>query len=275
MLEYQTASLLEQLLALAKGKAPAGFPFSFFLMTKMKEVWNSHHPYEVTCSSSLPIHAGLGSSGAFCSVVAAFYLYLGREIVDSALSASDHLELCRLGVSNALLDEIVRRTVVLGFGAKLTGAGSGGCVIATKSGELDATDSDEENVKVTQITEIPSKLETRVQALINFLFDTDLCKMPLGKIFRVQIQEAYSVLSDLSILLSSNKALQRPAKSKLIGDTTRFYTPIPHDFEVTMPFLLDNLEVTKSKPRMLEGLLKIEVAYSLMKNGNSDANPID
>nr|CDS29370.2 poly (ADP ribose) polymerase [Hymenolepis microstoma] len=42
-----------------------------------------------------------------------------------------------------------------------------------------------------------------------------------------------------------------------------------------MPALLDNLEVIKSKPGMLEDLLKIEVAYSLMKTGSSDANPID
>nr|CUU97960.1 hypothetical transcript [Hymenolepis microstoma] len=42
-----------------------------------------------------------------------------------------------------------------------------------------------------------------------------------------------------------------------------------------MPALLDNLEVIKSKLGMLEDLLKIEVAYSLMKTGNSDATPID
>nr|CDS27075.1 poly (ADP ribose) polymerase 1 [Hymenolepis microstoma] len=147
--------------------------------------------------------------------------------------------------------------------------------------------TDEETAKVTQITKIPSKLETRVQALINFLFDVasmtnaliefeiDLRKMPLGKISRAQIQEAYSVLSDISTLLSSNKALEGPAKSKLIGDTTRFYTLIPHDFGMKMPPLLDNLEVIKSKSKMLEDLLKIEVAYSLMKTSNSDVNPID
>ncbi|VDL18528.1 unnamed protein product [Hymenolepis diminuta] len=147
--------------------------------------------------------------------------------------------------------------------------------------------TDEETAKMSQITKIPSKLETRVQALIDFLFDVasmtnallefeiDLHKMPLGKISRVQIQEAYSVLNDLSALLSSNEDLEGPAKSKLIGDTTRFYTLIPHDFGMKMPPLLDNLEVIKTKSRMLEDLLKIELAYSLMKTSHSDVNPID
>lgn len=140
---------------------------------------------------------------------------------------------------------------------------------------------------MNQIAKIPSKLDTRVQALINFLFDVasmtsalmefeiDMGKMPLGKISKVQIQEAYSVLNELSNLLSSNRDLEGPVRSKLIGDTTRFYTLIPHDFGMKMPPLLDNLDIIKTKSRMLDDLLKIEVAYSLMKTGHSDVNPID
>nr|CDS27076.1 Mevalonate galactokinase [Hymenolepis microstoma] len=278
--------LIEQRMTKSLINSLAVFLFSFFLMKKMKEVWNFTYPYEVTCSSSLPINAGLGSSGAFCSVVAAFFLYLGGELVDSALSASDrlrvqsfahelekfmhnspsgidtaisvsggllkfhrfddkfnlreievfnpeclpnlivintgiprstatvvesvrafrqeksgifdsvfesvqsicevgtktlsnpldntslvilsslfssnHRELCRLGVSNALLDEIVRRMEVLGFGAKLTGAGRGGCVIAIKSRELDTADS----VKVVR---------NALKDLNVTVFETSLC----------------------------------------------------------------------------------------------------
>ena len=48
----------------------------------------------------------------------------------SKLFGQNHQALCKLGVSNWLLDEIVRRLENIGIGAKLTGAGRGGCVIA-------------------------------------------------------------------------------------------------------------------------------------------------
>lgn len=46
------------------------------------------------------------------------------------LFLQNHDALCKLGVSNETLDEIVRRLRTVGFGAKLTGAGRGGCAIA-------------------------------------------------------------------------------------------------------------------------------------------------
>lgn len=99
--------------------------------------------------------------------------------------------------------------------------------------------------------------------------------MPLGKISRAQIQEAYGVLSDLSNLLASKKPIEGPDKSRLIGATTRFYTLIPHNFGLKVPPLLDSLETIKTKSRMLDDLLKLEVAYSLMKTGDSDVNLLD
>ncbi|CDS36610.1 poly ADP ribose polymerase 1 [Echinococcus multilocularis] len=147
---------------------------------------------------------------------------------------------------------------------------------------------DEENGEKTKIVhQVASKLGIRLQELIHFLFDVasmtnallefeiDVRKMPLGKISRMQIQEAYGVLSDLSNLLSPGKPIEGPDKSRLIGDTARFYTLIPHDFGLKVPPLLDSLEAIKTKSRMLDDLLKLEVAYSLMKTGNSDVNPLD
>ncbi|KAL5965047.1 Poly ADP-ribose polymerase 1 [Taenia solium] len=134
---------------------------------------------------------------------------------------------------------------------------------------------------------VASKLGTRLQGLVHFLFDIasmtnallefeiDVRKMPLGKISRVQIQEAYGVLSDLSNLLASKKQIEGLDRSRLIGATTRFYTLIPHDFGLKVPPLLDSLEKIKAKSRMLDDLLKLEVAYSLMKTGDSDVNPLD
>lgn len=264
-LSHSEKLLIEQNMPRSLIRSVAVIFFSLFLTRKTKKMGDLGHSYEVTFTSTLPINAGLGSSGAFCSIVAAFFLYLGGEIVESVLSGSDHLrirsfahelekfmhnspsgidtavsisggllkfqrfdnkytlneidvlnpdylpnlivintnrprstaavvesvrvfrqqnsgifdrvfesiksiceegsellssplgktslghlsslfssnhkELSQLGVSNEFLEEIVRRMELLGFGAKLTGAGRGGCVIAIPSRELDIEDS--------------------------------------------------------------------------------------------------------------------------------------
>lgn len=263
------ASLSEQLLIeknmpVSLKTSVAVILFSYSLMRQAMRIRKLKCPFELNISSTLPINAGLGSSGAYCSVIAAFFLYIGGEISDSKFSSSDllriqsfahelekfmhkspsgvdtaisgsgglikfqlfenksniheidvlnrdclpklivintntprstaavvesvrvfrqsnpdivdsvfnsieticnegtavfseygndsssqlsalfslnHRQLCRLGVSNELLDEIVQRLEALGFGAKLTGAGRGGCVIALPSKESDIVDS--------------------------------------------------------------------------------------------------------------------------------------
>ncbi|VDM15934.1 unnamed protein product [Hydatigera taeniaeformis] len=54
------------------------------------------------------------------------------------LFVQNHDALCKLGVSNEVLDEIVKRLKTIGFGAKLTGAGRGGCAIALPSKTADS-----------------------------------------------------------------------------------------------------------------------------------------
>lgn len=103
--------------------------------------------------------------------------------------------------------------------------------------------------------------------------------MPLGRLSRSQIQEAYSVLGGLSRLLEESKEVKKSNRlnTQLIGETTRFYTLIPHDFGLKRPPLLDSLEAIKAKSRMLEDLLELEVAYSIMKCGavGGKVNPLD
>ncbi|VDD75193.1 unnamed protein product [Mesocestoides corti] len=53
------------------------------------------------------------------------------------LFVQNHEALCRLGVSNEKLDEVVRRLESIGLGAKLTGAGKGGCAIALLCSSMD------------------------------------------------------------------------------------------------------------------------------------------
>ena len=96
--------------------------------------------------------------------------------------------------------------------------------------------------------------------------------MPLGKLSRRQMQEAYSVLSELQREISTTK---NPAK--ILDASTRFYTLIPHDFGMKKPPLLDSDEVIKAKTQMVDNLLEIEVAYSLLKqeDGRGVKDPLD
>ena len=61
--------------------------------------------------------------------------------------------------------------------------------------------------------------------------------------------------------------------------SNRFYTLIPHDFGMKKPPLLDNEEVIKRKAMMLDNLLEIELAYSLLKQQSDSVtegkDPID
>ena len=98
-------------------------------------------------------------------------------------------------------------------------------------------------------------------------------KMPLGKLSRRQIESAYSVLSELQREIAGNKS-----QSKILDCTNRFYTLVPHDFGMMKPPPLDSEEVIKIKTMMLDNLLEIEVAYSLLKQEEGVAggkDPLD
>ena len=131
----------------------------------------------------------------------------------------------------------------------------------------------------------PSRLSTPVQDLIRLVFDVetmkqtllefeiDLTKMPLGKLSRNQLNRAYQVLTDLQTLISSGS----PKQNDMIDASNRFYTLIPHDFGLKRPKLLDNIDLIQSKTQMIDNLLEMEIAYSILK-GTSDeesANPLD
>lgn len=72
----------------------------------------------------------------------------------------------------------------------------------------------------------------------------DMDKMPLGKISRKQLLEAYSVLTDSTKLRDQEEDERK--RNRLIADVTnRFYTLIPHNFGTQMPPLLDNDDLLK------------------------------
>ncbi|XP_063703096.1 poly [ADP-ribose] polymerase isoform X2 [Culicoides brevitarsis] len=143
--------------------------------------------------------------------------------------------------------------------------------------------ADEGVKKLDTESKIKSELPTPVQDLIKLIFDVeemkktmmelelDTEKMPLGRLSKKQLQKAYAVLTELSGYVTSNATNDR-----FIDASNRFYTLVPHSFGTEMPPLLDTLEAITEKINMLDNLIEIELAYSML-NEETDAekNPID
>ncbi|XP_050082523.1 poly [ADP-ribose] polymerase [Anopheles aquasalis] len=138
--------------------------------------------------------------------------------------------------------------------------------------------------RLTEDNTVPAKIPSQVQDLIRMLFDVeamnrvllefelDMEKMPLGKLSQRQLQSAMKILSELSDLITGSGS-----NAQFIDASNRFYSFIPHNFGVSAPKVLDTLEQVKSKQDMLESLIEIEVAYSLLSKGesNNEKNPLD
>ncbi|XP_026197673.1 poly [ADP-ribose] polymerase 1 isoform X1 [Anabas testudineus] len=144
---------------------------------------------------------------------------------------------------------------------------------------------DEEAVKrLTATAGTKSKLTKPVQELIKMIFDVesmkkamvefeiDLQKMPLGKLSKRQIQSAYALLTEVQQAVS-----ECVPEAQILDLSNRFYTLIPHDFGMKKPPLLNSLDYIQAKVQMLDNLLDIEVAYSLLRGGAQDneKDPID
>uniref|UniRef100_A0A3B3BNM2 Poly [ADP-ribose] polymerase n=1 Tax=Oryzias melastigma TaxID=30732 RepID=A0A3B3BNM2_ORYME len=144
---------------------------------------------------------------------------------------------------------------------------------------------DEEAVKrLTASAGTKSKLAKPVQELIKMIFDVesmkkamvefeiDLQKMPLGKLSKRQIQSAYALLTEVQQAVSDCVP-----EAQILDLSNRFYTLIPHDFGMKKPPLLNSLDYIQAKVEMLDNLLDIEVAYSLLRGGAQDNehDPID
>lgn len=148
---------------------------------------------------------------------------------------------------------------------------------------VDIDYGDEKTKKLSENNNIKSKLEPAVQDLVRMLFDVDTMKkvmlefeldmekMPLGKLSQTQLQGAMKVLSEISNLIANGGS-----NPQFIDASNRFYTFIPHNFGVQTPTVLDTVEQIKEKQTMLESLMEIEIAYSLL-NADTDEtkNPLD
>jgi len=143
---------------------------------------------------------------------------------------------------------------------------------------------DNETIQKLSIENSKSKLAKPIQEFVTLVFDIermksaliefeiDLSKMPLGKLSKRQIESAYKILTEAQDMIKNNTGND----GKLLDASNRFFTLIPHDFGMKSPPLLDNPDLVKNKITMLDNLLEIEVAYSLLSDdGTNDDKTVD
>jgi len=152
--------------------------------------------------------------------------------------------------------------------------------------DIDMGENSEE-IKKLSTKDSKSKLAKPIQELVTLVFDIermksamvefeiDLTKMPLGKLSRKQIETAYKILTEAQDMIKNETG----SESKYLDASNRFFTLIPHDFGMRSPPLLDSPDLVKSKIDMLDNLLEIEVAYSLLasdgENSDKEKDPVD
>ncbi|KAK7104156.1 poly [ADP-ribose] polymerase 1-like [Littorina saxatilis] len=141
---------------------------------------------------------------------------------------------------------------------------------------------EEDDIQKLSMTGSKSKLPKSLQDLICKIFDVDqmkkamlefeidMKKMPLGKLSKRQIESAYKILTELQRLVD-----KKGTPTQFVDATNRFYTLIPHDFGMGKMKILDTAEAIRMKTEMLDNLLEIEVAYSLLRGGDEGEDPID
>ena len=132
---------------------------------------------------------------------------------------------------------------------------------------------DTESIKKLDSSVSKSKLDKKIQKLITMIFDIesmkkamlefeiDMTKMPMGKISKKQIQQAYGILTEVQTMIKNGDGTD----SKFLDASNRFFTLIPHDFGMKTPPILNEPDYIKAKIEMLDNLLEIEVAYKLLK----------
>eukprot|EP00756_Hemistasia_phaeocysticola_P004254 Hpha_TRINITY_DN12715_c0_g2::TRINITY_DN12715_c0_g2_i1::g.114152::m.114152/K10798/PARP; poly [ADP-ribose] polymerase len=148
-----------------------------------------------------------------------------------------------------------------------------------------------------QLQGYSGSLDDPTQKLMTLLFDIkemeaallqmeiDTQKMPLGKLSKSTLTNGLSALTDIQKILDQHPAgldelapeEQRRVKSRLAGLSNKFYTFIPHVFDKdAQPTVLNTREQVQAKNELVNALMEMEVATSLMQQqAQQGEHPID
>ncbi|CAG0918266.1 unnamed protein product [Notodromas monacha] len=140
----------------------------------------------------------------------------------------------------------------------------------------DGDDVDAPALPTTHSTTLKQEVENLIRLIFDVKkmreamleFELDLQKMPLGKLSKNQIKNAYAVLSNALLVLALPDS-DSTRKAKIVDCSNRFYTMIPHDFGVDNPPPLDSEAIIQAKTEMLDNLLEIEIAYQMVSNAEN------
>ncbi|XP_059499871.1 poly [ADP-ribose] polymerase 2 [Stegostoma tigrinum] len=141
----------------------------------------------------------------------------------------------------------------------------------------------DESAKVEKTPKVESKLDHRVQELIELICNIqameemvvqmkyDTKKAPLGKLTTAQIKAGYVSLQKIEDCINRNVS-----GKALVEACNEFYTRIPHDFGLKTPPLIRSKKELQEKVGLLEALSDIEIAIKLVgSNMESTENPLD
>lgn len=134
----------------------------------------------------------------------------------------------------------------------------------------------------------PCTLDEPIQKLMQLIFNDRLFaatmldmnydneKLPLGKLSKASIMRGFSTLKDLSAMIQAPGA---ESTSEAIESTSNlFYSLIPHAFGRRRPPLINNLVLVQKEIELLEALVDMKDASSIMKSEIDDLNrlhPLD
>ncbi|CAG8457874.1 9812_t:CDS:1 [Paraglomus occultum] len=129
-----------------------------------------------------------------------------------------------------------------------------------------------------------SKLHPLVQDVIRMMFDVGLWadalvsmnydqrRLPLGKLSKNTINQGYEILRKIE------KVIDGEVRGNLVELSNEFYTVIPHSFGMSVPPVINSVEMLKGKVDMVEALGEIQIATSIVseaEESNTIKHPID
>lgn len=154
--------------------------------------------------------------------------------------------------------------------------------------ELDYGSNENNSKQEEPLYSSKSSLSKEIQELISFIFDInrmrramlefelDTTKMPLGKLSKVHILEAMSVLKELEAAISPKDDV-KPKKKDIVALTNKLYSHIPHSFGDGKVKLISSLKEIEEKNEMLAALAEIEIAYDMCSHIENEGEvlPVD
>lgn len=75
---------------------------------------------------------------------------------------------------------------------------------------------------------------------------TDIKKMPLGKLSKIQIAKGFEVLEEIEAAIN-----QKGRNKRLEELSSKFFTTVPHNFGRNRPPTIDDKEIVAKKKEML------------------------